>query len=293
MKHYFDKDRLHWRHDDCLAPELDALGWVTAHGAKDVSLPPNTHPGLEVHLLVSGRVGFWVREGDGREVYEVGPGEAFLTPPGQEHGGVDEVMQPCQVFWLQVVEPPGRQFAGMTRGETRDLLERLANPEKLRLKLPPICELLFKSMVEEHLAPGLYTPAMLRATLTRLLVLVAREQEAAPPRVGPPTHDRDPINRAVAWMNQHLESGFSIDEAAAVSGLSPRSFHDRFRARMGLTPGDWRTRRRIDLAKQMLRDPHLSVTAVALRAGFSSSQYFSTVFRRFVGVTPHEYRERR
>jgi AraC-like DNA-binding protein len=50
-------------------------------------------------------------------------------------------------------------------------------------------------------------------------------------------------------------------------------------------------RRRIYRAKYLLREPDRPITAIALDLGFSSSQYFATVFKKLVGLTPGEYRQ--
>jgi methylphosphotriester-DNA--protein-cysteine methyltransferase len=51
-------------------------------------------------------------------------------------------------------------------------------------------------------------------------------------------------------------------------------------------------RRKIDAACVQLRGGRDSVTDVAFALGFSSSQYFASVFRRFMGCTPVSHRRR-
>jgi len=54
------------------------------------------------------------------------------------------------------------------------------------------------------------------------------------------------------------------------------------------------TRCRIELAARLLvEDPALSVSEVAYRCGFNSSQYFATVFRTTKGVSPSAFARRR
>ena len=49
---------------------------------------------------------------------------------------------------------------------------------------------------------------------------------------------------------------------------------------------------RIEKAKHMLAySPGMNILEIALNCGFESSQYFSTVFRKKIGVTPSEFRE--
>ncbi len=48
---------------------------------------------------------------------------------------------------------------------------------------------------------------------------------------------------------------------------------------------------RIGKAKEMLWNTDKSITEIAMSIGFNSSQYFSRVFKNYVGVTPGEYRD--
>ena len=49
---------------------------------------------------------------------------------------------------------------------------------------------------------------------------------------------------------------------------------------------------RLELARRLLGESTFTVKQIALRTGFSSSQHFSTSFKRLYGQTPSEFRER-
>ena len=59
-----------------------------------------------------------------------------------------------------------------------------------------------------------------------------------------------------------------------------------------MTPNDWLQRFRIKKACELLASTDRSITDIALSVGYSSSQYFNNVFRKYVGTTPGEHRER-
>ena len=56
------------------------------------------------------------------------------------------------------------------------------------------------------------------------------------------------------------------------------------------SPMEFLAMKRIEKAKELLRDTDLRVTDIAYHCGFQSSQYFSTVFRRYTSRTPAEFR---
>ena len=70
-------------------------------------------------------------------------------------------------------------------------------------------------------------------------------------------------------------------------------FADYCRQITNLTPAEYLTRCRIENAKRMLlHDSGTNITEIALSCGFQTSQYFATVFKRHLGLTPREFRRK-
>jgi AraC-like DNA-binding protein len=81
-----------------------------------------------------------------------------------------------------------------------------------------------------------------------------------------------------------------FDEIAADVGLTSRSLARRFEGELGMT---WRAalrRMRLLRAIEMLASDDDSVTAIAMRVGYSSLSAFQVAFRELTGQTPSEYR---
>ena len=60
---------------------------------------------------------------------------------------------------------------------------------------------------------------------------------------------------------------------------------------MGVSPGKYITRVRIEYAKLLLRAPDTTIGYVAEASGFANANYFAKVFRRETGLSPSEYLE--
>ena len=84
----------------------------------------------------------------------------------------------------------------------------------------------------------------------------------------------------------------SIVEVAGEIRISPFHFIRQFEAVFGETPHQFRTRARLDAARQLLARGQHSVTDVCLEVGFSSLGSFSTLFTRRLGESPIAYQRR-
>jgi transcriptional regulator GlxA family with amidase domain len=105
-----------------------------------------------------------------------------------------------------------------------------------------------------------------------------------------PECDADSLGDTLHWMNEHLELPHTVEDLAARSTMSTRTFARRFAAETGTTPVKWLTTQRILLAKQLLEDTTLDLETIAGRCGFGSGALLRHHFQRTVGVPPTEYR---
>jgi AraC family transcriptional regulator len=101
---------------------------------------------------------------------------------------------------------------------------------------------------------------------------------------------RDRLRRVVEYIEAHLSEDLSVAELAAVACLSPYHFGKMFRHSMSESVHKFVTRRRIERAQALLRSGVISVSEIAEAVGFSNQSHLTTVFKRYVQVTPSAYR---
>lgn len=260
--------------DRCLLPEVDHLGWTRPRTAGEHGLAPHRHRGWEFCLLLRGTVDWWV-EGI---PCTVPAGWCYATRPGELHGGINGVLQPCELFWIQVAD--GR-LPGLAAEDAALLTRTLASLPRSFPALPELA-LAWRALLTEHRRPDPIARPAARALLHRLLALLVRSAQAAPPPPSPA------IARACAAAREHLAEGAGVPLLARCAGLSPSRLHDRFRAELGCSPGEWLRAQRLALARRLLAEGH-GVTDAALSAGYPSSQYLAGVFRRSVGLSPSAF----
>lgn len=81
----------------------------------------------------------------------------------------------------------------------------------------------------------------------------------------------------------------TLQQLADAAHISTTYLHRIFRTQLGMTPGNYLAKIRIEESKLLLRDGTLSMGEISLRMGFSSQQHFSRQFRTVAGMTPSEY----
>lgn len=85
---------------------------------------------------------------------------------------------------------------------------------------------------------------------------------------------------------------FSVEDLAALASMPLNQFRRKFKEYTGYTPNLYMVRRKLLLSQEMLRETHIPAAEIAAKLGFSTSQHFSTVFKRCCGMTPNEYRKK-
>jgi AraC-like DNA-binding protein len=89
-------------------------------------------------------------------------------------------------------------------------------------------------------------------------------------------------------IENHLEDPVHVPRLAEVARLSESRFKTRFKRELGVPPAEFWLRQKIEKATLLLKSK--SVTEVAHELGFSSSQYFATVFKRYTLCSPSRFR---
>lgn len=98
------------------------------------------------------------------------------------------------------------------------------------------------------------------------------------------------LRRARDYLAAHTREPVPLAAAARAACLSPFHFQRLFSRAFGESPHRFLTRRRIELAKQLLAADHLSVTDICFETGYSSLGSFSAKFHALVGRPPSVWR---
>jgi len=106
------------------------------------------------------------------------------------------------------------------------------------------------------------------------------------------TADRAPLRELQAWIPDHLDADLSVPALARRSQMSDRNFARAFRRETGMTPAAYVEAARVERARIALETGDLAIEAIARQAGFGTVETMRRAFRRRVGVSPIDYRDR-
>ena len=99
------------------------------------------------------------------------------------------------------------------------------------------------------------------------------------------------FDRALRYIEQHLDDELTLDALSAVAHFSRFHFHRAFSAYVGVSVARYVQRMRLRRASfRLVSEPQESVLDIALQAGFDSGEAFARAFKRAFGQSPTEFR---
>jgi len=105
------------------------------------------------------------------------------------------------------------------------------------------------------------------------------------------SQSRDMIRMALEYINQNFaDENISLKEVAGYTNVSANYFSAVFSQEMKQTFVEYLTQKRMERAKELLRQTEKRTAEVAAEVGYKDPHYFSFVFRKTQGCTPRDYR---
>jgi AraC family transcriptional activator FtrA len=103
---------------------------------------------------------------------------------------------------------------------------------------------------------------------------------------------RGRLARLMDFVRAHPSAPHTLASLAARAAMSTRTLQREFEASTGLAPHRWLVAERIERAKELLETTRLTAGSIAARVGLGSAESLRHHFRRRVGTTPQQYRQR-
>lgn len=259
---------------------LVSLGRYRYLTARD-PMPPQRHASLLVLAFpIRSDVQFNL---DGR-VLNVVPGQVILIPPHTVYLTEGHAQPRGELFWLVLRVLPRDRAAGSLDRAIRQLTD---GGEQTWAVPGSVAADLGRALADpdDHRWVVAATRRALCATAVLEVLLARTEGTAEPTHTMPP-----PVRRALAYVDEQMDRPIAVHDLIESSGMSPTNFYDAFVLAVGTSPKDYILRAKIARARVLLADPTQNITDICYQLGFSSSQHFAEVFRRYEGMSPSQYR---
>lgn len=98
------------------------------------------------------------------------------------------------------------------------------------------------------------------------------------------------LRRVSVHIVENLGQDISLDDLAALTGLTPHHFGQAFKASTGISPYRHLIVQRVRRAEELMQTGDLSISEIAHRVGFSSQSHLTFHFRKITGTTPARHR---
>lgn len=126
--------------------------------------------------------------------------------------------------------------------------------------------------------------------LTALMELAQISDESALPSPEPGGLSALNQKRLKEFVEQNASANITLDDMAAIAGLSRYHFARAFKTTFGRSPVDYVLQARVKIAMRLIATTQRPVNDIAAAVGFSSADRFTAAFKKFTSKTPREYR---
>ncbi|MCU0720731.1 MAG: helix-turn-helix domain-containing protein [Pirellula sp.] len=269
-----------------LLPLLERCALLRSQKASRITW--HAHDCFEILMVLEGSTEY---EFDDGRTESLAGGQFLSIAPGVPHRGKHNVRSPAKLLGI-LFDPTAKNAIRNTPFTNKDL-EWLTQQirmgagctHRISKDMGGYIKVLSPSL-ENIRSANAATLVSFRLAICAILLEAAKQFSS--PGVVEPTHV---VQTAMDYMKQNLRFDDSIESVARIANCSRATLFSLFKESTGMTPNDYWLRLRVDHARLLLRTTNHTVTNIAMQSGFSSSQYFSAVFKKYSGTSPRDYRE--
>lgn len=235
----------------------------------------NWHKNMELMYFVQGKGQVFC----GTQIYDVSEGDLFVVNAYLPHEVVSEGS--IKFYYIKVSD----WFCEINELETDQVYFK-------ELITDDFAKELFLAVVKEYTGNALYKKVGLRMALLQLLVYLLRNHSVSMDGTGQGVSVKEAsIQFALGYIISHIHTGLTVEEIADKVGLSRYYFMREFKKATGETLMTYVHKIRCENAKQMLEADRYSLKEISEQCGFDSVSYFCTSFKKYMGMTPTDYKK--
>jgi len=143
---------------------------------------------------------------------------------------------------------------------------------------------IYQEMHKDHASPN---PLRLASQALSLCAAIGDHLQPISEQPGVLTH----VQEMTRFIHQNYDQKITLEEIASAGAVCRSRCCTLFNKYVGQTPGNYVTQYRLQKSCEMLKETRRSISEIALACGFQSASYFSSIFRKQMGMVPQKYRK--
>lgn len=277
-------------------PGLLSAGLWEVQADQDWGLDWHLNEGVEVTFVTRGHVGFVTDD----EQHDISRGWVTVTRPWQRHRVGAPNVSACTLGWFVLdvgALRPNQSWSWpswipLPDEELLRLSERLRGHERSTWRasseLVDAFDRLERTMRGQHRQPVSRLAIGISEVLLELTELADSDDPDLDPYYSSATRT---VEVFLSSLKHRLDEPWTVDAMAQMCGLGRTRFIHYCRQAVNTSPLDYLNGLRVDHALELLLTTDLSITDISYRCGYSSSQYFATVFKQQFHRSPTTARQ--
>lgn len=256
---------------------ITAVGNYRVHTTRADTERPNGRSDYQLIYIASGCAHFYF---DG--VKKIIPkGNVVLYRPGETQMYYLFAEDKAETCWVH--------FTGYDVDNMLNLYQIPKNENVFFIGTSPDYQRLFHQMIQELRLKRINYDKILNINLTHLFLIINRylhkDNTIIPDML-------DEIEIASNYFNEHYNEKIVIEEYAQCHGMTANWFIQSFRKVMKYTPLQYIVHLRMTNAIFLMENTDYNMTEIASEVGYENSMYFSRIFKKYIGMTPTEYKHK-
>ena len=243
---------------------------------------------MEMHCVVNGERYTQIEENGAINKYVTKGNEIMIIYPNEVHNNGEEHQTPCEFYAFQIDLSDPDHMLGLAPEYSRFLYEILINMKYRQYRFGNSHLRWLRSafnLFSDFSTESTYIGVQFLTCFLFNLRFMEPICDSKPQTVEPT------IQKVLDYILNNITEKLTLEYLSEIAGYSLSRFKIKFKENIGTSPAEFITMQKIEYAKAVLLQKPESITNLALSLGFSSSNYFSYVFRKYTGRTPSEYRK--
>ena len=243
------------------------------------ALYPHYHENaFEITYLCKGTLTFFTDD----QTHHLSGGDIYISFPNEAHSTGAVPISLNEMYWFQLdISVDNFLFLGdewkeKILDDLNKVNSRLINTNTAEMQ--KLMKEFYKLTYNQNEDEKFHAASVLIYFLNQLISYSKKQEKVV----------SNDIQAAVDYILDNIYENISLDYLAEISGLSLSRFKQKFCQQLGFTPREYINFQKVETSKAMLGNGK-NVTGTAIELGFTTSNYFSSVFKRFTTLSPSEY----